>query len=70
MEDTIKKLSEALQDKELRYTWISNIAMSYHDAEKRYKKENKKVGKYLNGFDKHVIANEAAEIFINRLTSK
>lgn len=70
MEETINKLSEALQDKEYRYGWVSNIAMAYVDAEENYKRENNKKGKYLNQSDKHIIANKAAENFINILTKQ
>lgn len=67
MKETIEKLNEALKDPEYRYGWVSNIAMSYKDTEYWYRKKNNKVGKYLNRYDKHIIANEAAENFLKIL---
>jgi len=68
MEKTIKRLSEALKDTEYKQGWIANIAMSYIDCEDWYRKENNKVGKYLNNKDKHTIANNSANHFLNILS--
>lgn len=66
-ERAIKLLQESLKDQDYRYGWESNIAMSYVDAEYSYRRQFKKVGKYLNMSDKHIIANMGANIFIDRL---
>ncbi len=57
--------TELLNDSGYRIGWIANIAMSYKNTEYQYKKKNNK--KYLNSKDKHIIANQAAEDFINQL---
>lgn len=48
--------------------WVANIAMSYKDCEFWYIKETGK--KYLNKKDKHIIANNAAEYFLQLLINK
>jgi hypothetical protein len=68
MESTIKKLNEALKDPEYRQGWIANIAMAQLDNERWYREENGKLGKRLNRMDKHTIANNAAEHFLNPLS--
>lgn len=67
LSNAIKVLQTALKDPEYRIGWVSSIAVSYEDAEKRYRKEHNKVGKYLNSKDKHIISNNAAESFLNLL---
>ncbi|RLD64462.1 MAG: hypothetical protein DRJ01_00550 [Bacteroidetes bacterium] len=62
----IKKLVEGLkEDPELRYGWKSNIAMAFYDEYLNYKKYMDK--KYINKRDLHLIANDAADNFINLL---
>ena len=67
MEQTIKDLNKALEDKEYRQGWVANIAMAQLDNEHWYRKKNNKVGKYLNYKDKHAIANSGAEYFLKLL---
>lgn len=67
MNETIEKLKQALKDPTYRDTWLANIAMSQIDAERWYREENNKVGKYLNATDKHIIANKGAEHFLKLL---
>lgn len=67
MKRTIKRLNKALEDPNYRAGWIANIAMAYMDSESSYRNQNDKVNKYLNRDDRHIIANEAAESFLNML---
>ena len=48
-----------------RISWVANIAMAYKDNERWYKQKTGK--KFLNRNEKHIIANNAAEYFINQL---
>ncbi len=64
-ESGLKKLKEAFKDKEYKNGWAANIAMAYQDAASHYMETHKKT--YLNVIDRHVIANNAAENFINQL---
>lgn len=52
-----------INDPEIKRGYIANIAMPFLDSEYNYRKKHKK--KYLNREDKHTIANEAAEWFMN-----
>jgi len=62
----IKKLIKGLkEDPELRLGWKSNIAMAFYDEYLSYKKYMDK--KYINKRDLHLIANDAADNFINLL---
>lgn len=62
----IKELVSVLNnDKEYRQTWVANIAMAYKDEQTIYKKKHNK--KTLNAMDVHIIANQAAERFLNVL---
>lgn len=63
----LKCFKQGLTDKELKCSWIANIAMAYIDCERWYREKNNKVGKYLNKKDKHTIANNAGEYFTNLL---
>ena len=64
----IKKLVEELKnDPGYRIGWVSAIAMAYKDNEHWYKQKTGK--KFLNRNDKHIIANNAAEYFIEQLCS-
>lgn len=63
IDELIKQLKD---DPGYRIGWTSNIAMAYKDTLYQYKKKNNK--KYLNQNDYHIIANQAAEYFINQLT--
>ncbi len=61
-----KILTKALKkDKALRIAYVANIAMAYIDNECWYKEKHSK--KNLNRQDKHRIANQAAEYFIEQL---
>ena len=53
-------------DPDYRYGWQSNIAMSFCDCAYRHKKKEGK--HYLSNGDVHVIANEAANEFLNLLS--
>lgn len=56
----IKIVTERIKsDKELRISYIANIAMAFKDEFHRNKK------KYKNSTDIHIIANNAAENFID-----
>lgn len=46
--------------------WQANIAMAHKDCEHWYREKTGK--KYLNREDKHIIANNAADRFIDLLT--
>lgn len=67
MKETIEKLNKALKDPEYRQAWIANIAMAQLDAERWYREKNGKIGKRLNAKDKHAIANDGAEYFLQNL---
>ena len=41
--------------------------MTQFDSEQKYRRENNKVGKYLNQSDRIAISNKGAESFINLL---
>ena len=65
-----KKLSDAVgtliesivEDPDLMYGYLSNIAMCQIDAEYNYRRKTGK--KYLNRKDKHLIANKGAFMFL------
>jgi hypothetical protein len=57
-----------VNDYECKQSFISSIAICQIDAEKWYRKQNNKIGKYLNTKDKHAIANKGAEYFIYLLS--
>jgi hypothetical protein len=57
--------NEIKNDVGYRESWKANIAMAYKDCEHWYKQETGK--KQLNKEDKHIIANNAAEHFLNLL---
>ena len=67
MKEVIEKLNEGLKDVDYRRSWTANIAMAHIDCERWYREKNNKIGKYLNREDKHIIANNAAEWFIDLL---
>lgn len=52
-------------DEEMFYAYQSNIAMAFKDEYKKYKKD--RIKKYINKGDLHIIANNAAENFLNIL---
>lgn len=65
-EKAINHLVEVLKnDENYRRSWSANIAMAYIDNENWYKKKENK--RYLSRKDKHTIANNAAEYFLNLL---
>jgi len=64
----MKELTSNLKkDKELAMAWKANIEMAYKDSEAQYKKKTGK--KVLNRQDIHIVANNAAEHFIDLLCS-
>jgi hypothetical protein len=63
--ELFKQLEE---DKELRQAWSANIAMAYKDNWTWYAKKTGK--KVMNAEDRHIIANNAAEYFLNLLCKK
>ena len=66
LQNAIKMLTKHLrQDEGYRIGWQSNIAMAYKDNEHWYKQKTGK--KYLNSRDKHIIANMAADYFLEQL---
>lgn len=66
LEKAINILQTELKlDSGYRHSWVANIAMAYKDNEKWYKESTGK--KFINKEDKHIIANKAAEYFINQL---
>lgn len=58
-------INEMKRDPSYRFGWQSNIAMSFYDCAYRHKKKGNK--HYLSNGDVHVIANEAANEFLNLL---
>ena len=58
-------IKELRRDKELYYSWQSNIAMAFKDKYYWYKKKKNK--RWLNVQDIHEIANESAKNFLNIL---
>lgn len=67
--EAIKVLITALNnDADYRESWKSSIAMAYKDAEHRYR--NKTGKNVLNSLDKHIVANEAAEEFLQNFVKK
>lgn len=66
LQNALEVLRKALiEDEGYRIGWQSNIAMAYKDNENWYKQKNNK--KYLNSKDKHIIANQAADYFLEQL---
>jgi len=66
MANYMKELVTQLQkDKELREAWKANIAMAYKDNYAQYANKQNKV--VMNRHDRHVIANNAAEYFLQLL---
>lgn len=66
MANYMKKLTEQLKkDKGLRESWKANIAMAYKDNWGWYAKETGKT--VMNREDRHIIANNAAEYFLQQL---
>jgi hypothetical protein len=60
--DIVKMIKE---DPEMFYGYQSNIAMAFYDEYLRYKEDH--IKKYVNKKDLHIIANDAAENFLNLL---
>ena len=64
--DALKKLTDEMKnDPSYRIGWQANIAMSFYDCANQYKKKTGK--KYLSMVDIHIIANDAANYFLNQL---
>ncbi len=64
MEKELKIVTETINsDRELFYSYQSNIAMAFVDSCANLKKKSNK--KYLNSQDIHKAANEAAINFLN-----
>jgi hypothetical protein len=53
------------KDPEYRESWKANIAMAFKDHVYQYKKKTSK--KQLSAADMHIVANEAAEYFLQLL---
>jgi len=71
LEEAIKVLQEELtKDKNYRESWKANIAMAFVDCERWYREDKQKQSKYLNREDLSLIANSAADYFLNQLTQK
>ncbi len=68
----ITDLVRHLKDPDYKRTWVANIAMAYIDNERWYREKMKEnIGKvYLSRVDKHRIANNAAEYFLDLLCKK
>ncbi len=60
--------TEITNDVDYRRGWSANIAMAYIDCERWYKQETGK--KHLNKQDRHIVANNAAEHFLNLLCAR
>ena len=56
------------KDKAYRLAWSANIAMAYKDNYHQYRRKTGK--KVMNDHDRHVIANNAAEYFLNLLCNQ
>lgn len=65
---TIKALSHALKDPEYRLGWVANIAMAYLDNQRWYRDKNGIKGNQMSYKNRHAIANQAAEYFLDQLT--
>ena len=65
MKRTIRRLNRALRDPDYRRGWAANIAMAYIETEEQYRSQTGK--KYLSRADRHIIANKAADNFLNLL---
>lgn len=66
MANYIKELTDNLKkDKEMREAWKANIAMAYKDNWAQYAKRKGKTT--MNSEDRHIIANNAAEYFLDLL---
>ncbi len=65
---TIKALSHALKDPEYRLGWVANIAMAYLDNQRWYREKNGIKGNQMSYKNRHAIANQAAEYFLDQLT--
>lgn len=64
----MKELTTKLKkDKQLNESWKANIAMAYIDTYAQYKKESGR--NVMNKEDLHIIANKAAESFLDLLCS-
>jgi hypothetical protein len=66
LQNAIGTLIEALKtDGGYRESWKANIAMAFKDDYYWYKNNNDK--EYLNNQDIHIVANNAADNFLNQL---
>ncbi len=66
--DKIKDFLDILRsDPEYYQTWQENIAMAYSDNWNWYKKANHCKSKNMNEFDRHKVANDAADYFLKLL---
>jgi Tfp pilus assembly protein PilF len=67
-QEAVAHLTQELKkDPSYRIGWQSNIAMAFYDSASQYKKKHGK--KYLSMVDIHIIANDAANNFLNLLCS-
>ncbi len=68
IESSLKVITDALHnDKAYRESWKATIVMCYQENERWYREKAKKAPNALNGKDKEIIANNAAEYFLNLL---
>jgi Tfp pilus assembly protein PilF len=66
VEEALEVVTKALKkDKKYRESWRASIAMAYYDAENDFKRKNGK--RILSNQDKHVVSNNAAELFLSWL---
>ena len=67
-EDAINQLTNAWNnDRSYRESWKANIAMAYKDNYNWYKQRTGKT--VMNHEDLHIIANNAADYFLEQLTN-
>lgn len=68
MKENLKKVTDQIKkDNQLREAWKANLAMAYKDNYHWYQKETGK--KVLNSEDRHIVANKAADYFLDLLCS-
>jgi len=69
LSESIKTLTRALKkDKDYRRSWSANIAMAFNDNLAQYKKKTGK--KVLSRADIYIVANNAAEYFLQSLCNE
>lgn len=67
--EAVSKITEEMKnDPSYRIGWQSNIAMAFYDAAYQYKKKKNRA--YLSMVDIHIIANDAANNFLQLLSTE